>query len=72
MAGATLTAAREAITRHVVVTGTVQKAVGSISASGASLAAVWPRPSKATLTLASHCNTVTIKKYWSNGEAQGT
>ena len=37
--------------------GAVQEAVGSVSAWGTRLAAVWPRPSKATLTLSSRCYT---------------
>lgn len=59
---ATLAAAGKAVTGHIVVTGTVQEAIGSVAAGAARLAAVWPRPAKAALALAGRCNTRVVDR----------
>lgn len=70
MAGATLAAAGEAVTGHIVVTGTVQEAIGSVAARAAWLAAVWSSPTKAALTLAGRCNTRVVERRETTNDRQ--
>lgn len=62
VAGTTLAAAGKAVTGHIVVTGTVQEAIGSVTARATRLAAIWSSPAKAALTLAGRCNTRVVDR----------